>query len=314
MRTIALPTQVHMPFVTVENITEQVLEVMAKTPDPRLRDITSALVRHLHGFIREVQPTGAEFEKACAFLVGLGQSSSDKKNEVILASDILGASTLITLQNDRSEPRDNSEEALSDRSKTDSALLGPFWRAASPEFALGDCIARGQEAAMPGQALQVSGTVRNAAGQPVADAVVDVWQASPVGLYENQDDGQPDMNLRGRFRTDAQGFFYFNSVRPAGYPVPVDGPCGDLLRAQRRHPYRPAHLHFMVSKPGYKVLVTQVFADDDAQLHNDVTFSVVESLVGRFQHHGAGEAGHHTLRYDLVLQAGDMLFPTPPIP
>lgn len=297
-----------MPFVTVENITDQVLEVMAKTPDPRLREITSALVKHLHGFIREVQPTDAEFEKACAFLVGLGQSSSDKKNEVILASDILGASTLITLQNDR------SDEVPSGSGKTDSALLGPFWRAASPEFALGECIARGQEASMPGQTLQVSGTVRNAEGQPVADAVVDVWQASPVGLYENQDDGQPDMNLRGRFRTDGQGLFYFNSVRPAGYPVPVDGPCGDLLRAQRRHPYRPAHLHFMVSKPGYKVLVTQVFADDDAHLRNDVTFSVIESLVGRFQHHGDGTSAHYTLNYDLVLQAGEMLFPTPPIP
>lgn len=297
-----------MRFVTAENITDQVLQVMAKTPDPRLRDITGALVKHLHAFIREVQPTDAEFEKACAFLVSLGQSSSDKKNEVILASDILGASTLITLQNDR------SDAATPDCSKTDSALLGPFWRANSPEYALGDCIARGQEAAMPGQSLQVSGTVRNAAGQPIANAVVDVWQASPVGLYENQDDGQPDMNLRGRFRSDEQGHFHFRSVRPAGYPVPVDGPCGDLLRAQRRHPYRPAHLHFMVSKPGYKVLVTQVFADDDENLFNDVTFSVVESLVGRFQHHGEGAAGHHTLRYDLVLQAGDMVFPTPPIP
>lgn len=300
-----------MRFVTVENLTDQVLQVMAKTPDPRLRDITGVLVKHLHGFIREVQPTDAEFEKACAFLVSLGQSSNDKKNEVILASDILGASTLITLQNDQSVHNDG---VPSGSGKTDSALLGPFWRAESPEYALGDCIARGQEVDMPGQSLQVSGTVRNAAGHPVPDAVVDVWQASPVGLYENQDDGQPDMNLRGRFRSDAQGKFHFRSVRPAGYPVPVDGPCGDLLRAQRRHPYRPAHLHFMVSKPGHKVLVTQVFADDDENLFNDVTFSVVESLVGRFQHHGDGATGHYTLRYDLVLQAGEMVFPTPPIP
>jgi catechol 1,2-dioxygenase len=162
--------------------------------------------------------------------------------------------------------------------------------------------------------------VRNSHGAALDDAVVDVWQASPVGLYENQDAQQPDMNLRGRFRTDAQGHFYFHSVRPAGYPVPVDGPCGDLLRAQNRHPFRPAHLHFMVSKPGYKVLVTQVFADDDERLHTDVTFSVVESLVGCYQQHAtdaaesAISAGYYTLHYDMVLQVGDMLFPSPPIP
>jgi catechol 1,2-dioxygenase len=295
-----------MSFVTVDNITDKVLAVMAATPDARLREVTTALVTHLHALIREVKPTDAEFEAACRFVVGLGQATSEKKNEAILASDILGASTLITLQN-------NTQQ----HGETDAALLGPFWRANAPEFALGDNIARGAEAHMPGQSLRVAGTVRNNQGVALADAVLDVWQASPVGLYENQDDKQPDMNLRGRFRTDAQGRFHFMSVRPAGYPVPVDGPCGDLLRAQKRHPYRPAHLHFMVSKPGYKVLVTQVFADDDERLHTDVTFSVVESLVGRYQKHAADTthtSGHYTLDYDLVLQAGEMHFPSPPIP
>jgi catechol 1,2-dioxygenase len=156
--------------------------------------------------------------------------------------------------------------------------------------------------------------VRNAAGQALADAVVDVWQASPLGLYENQDSQQPDMNLRGQFRTDTSGAFHFRTVRPAGYPVPVDGPCGDLLRAQRRDPYRPAHVHYMISKPGYQVLITQVFADDDHRLHTDVTFSVVESLVGKFKKRTApGEVGY-SLEYDFVLQAGEMHFPMPPIP
>jgi catechol 1,2-dioxygenase len=291
-----------MEFVTTQNITAKVLAVMATTPDPRLREIMTALVSHLHALIREVKPTDTEFEAACHFLVGLGQATSEKKNEVILASDILGASTLITLQN-------NTQQ----HGETDAALLGPFWRANAPEFPLGASIARGAEASAPGQALSVAGTVRNGHGAVLADAVVDVWQASPVGLYENQDAQQPDMNLRGRFRTDAQGKFHFKSVRPAGYPVPVDGPCGDLLRAQKRHPFRPAHLHFMVSKPGYKVLVTQVFADDDERLHTDVTFSVVESLVGRYQHH-ADAGGHYTLDYDLVLQDGEMKLPSPPIP
>lgn len=291
-----------MDFVTTQNITDQVLAVMAKTPDPRLREITSALVRHLHALIREVKPTDAEFEAACQFIVGLGKATSEVKNEVILASDILGASTLITLQN-------NTQK----HGETDAALLGPFWRANAPEYPLGANIAHGAEAQLPGQSLSVTGTVRNSRGQAMADAVVDVWQASPLGMYENQDKDQPDMNLRGRFHTDAQGKFHFKSVRPAGYPVPVDGPCGDLLRAQLRHPFRPAHLHFMVSKPGHKVLVTQVFADDDERLHTDVTFSVVESLVGRYQHH-ADAGGHYTLDIDMVLQTGDMHFPHPPIP
>jgi catechol 1,2-dioxygenase len=295
-----------MNYVTADNITATVLAAMADTPDPRLREISAALVKHLHALIREVKPTDIEFEAACNFLVGLGKATSDKKNEVILASDILGASSLITLLNNSHSNQTQSNP------QTDPALLGPFWRANSPEFALGQSIARGAEAQQADQRLEVSGTVRDTHGQALADAVVDVWQASPVGLYENQDEQQPDMNLRGRFRTDAQGAFYFQSVRPAGYPVPVDGPCGDLLRAQKRHPYRPAHLHFMVSKPGYKVLVTQVFADDDERLETDVTFSVVESLVGSYKKHESGN--YFTLHYDLTLQSGELHFPSPPIP
>ncbi len=296
-----------MSFVTADNITQQVLEVMARTPEPRLREVSSALVRHLHAFIREVQPTSQEFEVACEFMVGLGKATSEKKNEVILASDILGASTLITLLND-------ARGVPSGHDKTDSALLGPFWRAESPVYALGEMISRGVEASAPGQSLSVTGSVRSASGQPLAGAQVDVWQASPVGLYENQDDAQPNMNLRGRFTTDAQGAFHFRSVRPAGYPVPTDGPCGELLRGQNRHPFRPAHLHFMASKPGYEVLITQVFADDDERLHSDVTFSVVESLVGSFARQPSGQPADYTVHYDLVLQPGETIFPHPPIP
>jgi catechol 1,2-dioxygenase len=296
-----------MRFVDAENITDRVLEVMAQTPDPRLREVSMALVRHLHAFVREVKPTADEFEAGCAFVVGLGKDTNEVKNEAILASDILGASSLINLLQDQvTDP--------ATRAKTDSALLGPFWRAAAPEFALGATIARGEEANVAGQTLWVSGTVRNAQGLALADAVVDVWQASPVGLYENQDERQPDMNLRGKFRTDADGQFHFRSVRPAGYPVPVDGPCGDLLRGQNRHPFRPAHLHFMVSHPGYKVLVTQVFADDDERLETDVTFSVVASLVGRYAPAQRADGPCFELKYDFILQPGEVHFPTPPIP
>ena len=297
-----------MQYVTVDNITAKVIGIIAQTPDPRLREIGVSLVKHLHAFIREVKPTDVEFEQGCAFLVGLGQATSEKKNEVILASDILGASTLISLQNDQCQPSDLKQE------KTNSALLGPFWRAHAPICAHGDNIARGAEASLPGQLLLVSGTVRDTAGKPLPDAIVDVWQASPFGLYENQDDQQPDMNLRGRFRTDEKGTYAFRSVRPSGYPVPVDGPCGDLLRAQARRPYRPAHLHFMVSKPGYKVLITQFFADDDEHLATDVTFSVVKNLVGSFHKHGEGSDSHFTVSHDLVITPGEMVFPVPPIP
>ncbi len=164
----------------------------------------------------------------------------------------------------------------------------------------------------PGIPLSVSGTVRDDGGRPVEGATVDVWQASPVGLYENQDPNQEDMNLRGRFRTDAQGRFHFRSVRPAGYPVPTDGPCGVLLRAQRRHPNRPAHLHFMVSKPGHKVLISQVYADDDENLESDPTFGVTRQLIGRYAPSADGRSA--SLAYDFTLVPGEMKFPKPPIP
>lgn len=297
-----------MAFVTQDNITEMVLEVFEKTPDARLREVMKSLVKHLHGFIREVEPSDPEFELACQFLVSLGQATSEKKNEVILASDILGASTLITLLN-------NAKRAdTAGQLQSESALLGPFWRKNAPHYANGSNIAHGPEASALDQVFSVSGQVLDPQGVPIEGAEVDVWHASPLGFYENQDAQQPNMNLRGIFKTDAQGQFNFKSVRPAGYPVPVDGPCGHLLRAQQRDPYRPAHVHFMVSKPGFEVLITQVFADNDERLHTDVTFSVLESLVGPYTPcTGPGEVGY-SLSYQFVLQPGQMQFPTPPIP
>ena len=297
-----------MTFVTHHNITDQVLEVFEKTPNPRLREVMQSLAKHLHAFIRDIEPTDPEFEMACEFLVSLGQATSEKKNEVILASDILGASTLITLIN-------NVKRAdAAGQFKTESALLGPFWRKNAPHYPDGSNISHGPESSALDQVFEVSGCVRNPQGQPIEGAQVDVWHASPLGFYENQDAKQPDMNLRGIFTTDVHGKFSFKSVRPAGYPVPVDGPCGHLLRAQQRDPFRPAHVHYMISKPGYQVLVTQVFADDDARLKTDVTFSVVESLVGQFKEHQESGKTGFSLEYDFVLQPGDMQFPTPPIP
>lgn len=281
-----------------DSVLASALAAMSRTPDARLRELMEALTRHMHAFVREVALTEEEFEHALDFLVAIGQATGETKNEVVLAADLFGVSTLVALQNDR--PAGGESVA---------ALLGPFWRCNAPECTSGESIARN---GTPGVPLAVSGTVRDARGQPIEGACVDVWQASPVGLYENQDPTQDDMNLRGRFTTDAQGRYHFMSVRPAGYPVPTDGPCGALLRAQLRHPNRPAHLHFMVSKPGFKLLISQVFADNDENLRSDPVFGVTQALVGRFQLSPDGTAA--TLERDFVLQPGELKFPKPPIP
>jgi protocatechuate 3,4-dioxygenase beta subunit len=230
----------------------------------------------------------------------------DDHNEVVLCADVLGFSTLVTLLNtvDRSN-------------RTPGALLGPFYRGHSPEYADGATIvAEGS----PGAPLFVKCRVINTDGKPVKNAMVDVWQASPVGLYENQDPDQPDMNLRGRFHTDAEGYFRFRSVRPAGYPVPTHGPVGRLLEHQHRHPYRPAHIHFVVIAEGYDTLISQVFADDSEYLGSDVVFGVNRSLVGRFAAHEDGKAPasdvtglYYTLEYEFVVAEGTPTYPTPPI-
>jgi protocatechuate 3,4-dioxygenase beta subunit len=286
-------------------LTDAVCADMAAAPDERLREVMDALVRHLHAFVREVRPTEQEWDIGLAFVTGLGQATNDSHNETILAADILGLSTLVGMQNN---PTWGGE--------TDAALLGPFWRLNSPELPLGDSIARD---GTPGAPVLASGRV-TCQGQPIEGAVVDVWQADPRGMYDNQIEGLEGMNLRGRFKTDADGRYHFRSVRPAGYPVPTHGPSGELLRAQRRSPFRPAHIHFMVSAPGYKTLITQVFADDAEHLENDVAFGVTPSLIGRFEHHdtleGAPEgftAPWRSLVYDLSLARGESRLPTPPI-
>ena len=287
-------------------ITEVVLKAMSDTDDGRLKQIVDALVRHAHAFFREIRLTDQEFEKGLEFVKAIGQATVDDHNEVVLCADVLGFSTLVTLLN------------TADRTnRTPGALLGPFYRGNSPEYANGDSIvAEGS----PGSPLFVRCRVVNTAGNAVENAVVDVWQASPIGLYENQDPGQPDMNLRGRFHTDANGVFRFRSVRPAGYPVPTHGPVGMLLENQHRHPYRPAHIHFVVIADGYETLVSQVFADDSEHLGSDVVFGVNRSLVGKFLAHEDGKAPaldvtglYYTLEYEFVVAEGTPTYPTPPI-
>ncbi|CEJ10829.1 Hydroxyquinol 1,2-dioxygenase [bacterium YEK0313] len=279
-----------------EQVTEAVLAAMAGTPDPRLAEIMTAFVRHLHAFAREVRLTEAEWEKAIEFVVGLGQFTNDTHNEAVLASDAVGFSTLVCLLNNGNAG--NSEAA--------SALLGPFWRMNSPRTENGGSIVRSPT---PGDELVATCRVLDGAGQPIAGAEVDVWQASPVGMYENQDDSQADMNLRGKFTTDADGRFAFRSVKPAGYPVPVHGVVGKLLAAQNRHPFRPAHVHFLIYKPGFKTLITQIFVPGDEYLETDVVFGVTKALIGGIDKAGDG----YTLNYDFVMEPGEAVLPVPPI-
>ena len=288
------------------SVTDKVLAAMRGAASPRLREVMAALVRHLHAFAREVRLTEEEFETGIDFLNRIGQATHDAHNEGILFSDAVGLSTLVCLLNNG---RNGATE-------TASALLGPFWRMNSPRTENGDSIVRSET---PGPALFVSCRVCDPRGKPLEGVEVDVWQASPVGLYENQDERQCDMNLRGKFTTDSEGRFWFRSVKPAGYPVPTHGPVGDLLRAQGRHPYRPAHLHFLAFKSAYKTLITQVFVDDDEHLESDAVFGVTRHLIGDFRRgHGTPPSPDvkgpwYRLDYEFVMEPGEAKLPKPPI-
>ena len=288
-------------------VTDVVLAAMAQAPSDRLREVAAAFVRHIHAFAREVKLTEAEYDIGIDFLNRIGQATNDRHNEGILFADAVGFSTLVCLLNNGN----------AGATETAAALLGPFWRLNSPRTANGGSIVRSPT---PGPQLFASCTILDTSGKPIEGVEVDVWHSSPVGLYENQVDSQADMNLRGKFTTDAQGHFGFRSVKPAGYPVPTDGPVGDLLRAQRRHPYRPAHLHFLAFKPGFKTLITQVFVDDDEYLGSDVVFGVTRALIGNYRRHDAGtppapdvKPPWYTLDYRFVMEAGEAKLPKPPI-
>jgi len=288
------------------SVTDKVLAAMRGAASPRLREVMAALVRHLHAFAREVRLTEEEFETGIDFLNRIGQATHDAHNEGILFSDAVGLSSLVCLLNNG---RNGATE-------TASALLGPFWRMNSPRTENGGSIVRSET---PGPALFVSCRVCDPRGKPLEGVEVDVWQASPVGLYENQDERQCDMNLRGKFTTDSEGRFWFRSAKPAGYPVPTHGPVGDLLRAQGRHPYRPAHLHFLAFKSAYKTLITQVFVDDDEHLESDVVFGVTRHLIGDFRR-GEGtppspdvKGPWYRLDYEFVMEPGEAKLPKPPI-
>ena len=287
------------PSTNPEALLAAVLKSNANTGNPRLKEILEIGIRHLHAFALEADLAPSELEVGLDFLVAIGQASGPKKHEGILLADILGLATLVQLNDARN--------AL-DAGGTEPALIGPFWRANQPERKNGERISTDDT---PGPRLTVTGQVLSLDGTPLAGARVETWQASPKGLYENQDESQPRMNLRGRFVTDENGNFSFESVRPAGYPVPVDGPCGELLAAQSRHTMRPAHLHFLVVAPGHKVLATQFFDADDPHAYDDVVFGAVGSLLRQFESDGAGG---FKLDVKLRMERGETRVPKCPIP
>lgn len=237
----------------------------AQTPDPRLREVLGSLVRHLHDFVKDVELTEAEWEAAIRFLTETGHKSDEQRQEFILLSDVLGVSMLVETINHRAGG-----------TATESTVLGPFHLVQSPPRVLGADIALDGK----GTPCLVSGQVTGPDGEPLAGALVDVWQASAEGFYDVQQPGiQPEHNLRGLFTADEDGRFWFRSVVPRYYPIPDDGPVGRLLGATGRHPYRPAHLHFIVTATGYRPVTTHVFVAGSPYLDADAVFGVKDSLV-----------------------------------
>jgi len=290
-----------------QELTHYVLEQMAKTDDPRTREIMVGLVKHLHAFVSDVRLTEAEFHQACGLIAKLGQQSSASHNEVTLMAGSLGVSALVCLSN-------NGEGG---KRATTANLMGPFWRQDSPRTGSGESIVRSPT---PGEMLYVNAWVRDLQGQPVSHAMVDVWHSSSKGFYENQDASQAEMNLRGRFETDGEGHIAFQTIKPAGYPIPINGLVGQVLSKLGRHNMRPAHLHFLIFKEGFKTQFSQVYSSDDPYLETDVQFGVTQALIGQYVWHEGetqpnGVEGTNWWSLDFVFEVepGVAYLPKPPI-
>ncbi|WNV77077.1 intradiol ring-cleavage dioxygenase [Geodermatophilus sp. DSM 44513] len=288
---------------TEEGSADVVAAAFAGTPDPRLRRVLTSLVHHLHAFVKDVELTEQEWGAAIDFLTRTGQISDDVRQEFILLSDVLGVSMLVETINHRTGG-----------TSTESTVLGPFHMVESPPRELGDTIALDGK----GSPCLVSGRVTGPDGEPLPGATVDVWQANEDGFYDVQQPGvQPPGNLRGLFTTDGEGRFWFRSVVPRFYPIPDDGPVGQLLAATGRHPYRPAHLHFIAAAAGHRPVTTHVFVADSPYLDSDAVFGVKDSLVREVPEVDdpaqAAEVGlpnpFRTLTFDLALLRADQAPP-----
>lgn len=275
------------------NITEVVNARLSETTTPRLKQIISSLTSHLHDFVRDVELTEEEWLEGIKFLTATGQKCNDKRQEFILLSDVLGVSMLCVALNNRKPAH-----------ATEATVFGPFHVPDSPLVENGSDISNGAE----GYPCIVRGSICSLDGKPIRNAMMDIWHADGAGWYDVQT-GDPETRCRGRLKTDEKGQFYFRTVKPVPYQIPSDGPVGKLLSATGRHPWRPAHIHFMIQADGYETLITHVFENGDPYLESDAVFGVRSSLVGDYILHEtdaeingtALKAPFYTLDFDFIL-------------
>jgi hydroxyquinol 1,2-dioxygenase len=283
-----------MPYATEDNLTDLALERWSTVPDPRLRQVMTALIKHLHAFVREVEPTGPEWFAAIDWLTRIGKISDEKRQEFILTSDVLGISMLVDAINNRLAT-----------GATPSTVEGPFHIQNSPELADGANMAKDA----PGIPCFCVGTVRDLDGKPISGAALDMWQTDGDGLYETQREGSEGY-MRGIYHTKPDGSYTVRTVAPIGYTIPMDGPVGELVHKARISHFRPAHIHFAISAPGYKPVTTHLFQKGDQYIDSDVVFGVKEPLIVDFVKKPAGKAPNgetlstpfYEVKYDFVLE------------
>ncbi len=260
-----------MRSVTKDNITDVFAAYFGEDTDPRVKEVLLALTRHIHDFARETNLTHDEWRKGLEFLEWAGRITTPERNEFVLLSDVLGLSSLVDMQHSVADA-------------TSSSVLGPFHVSNPPALEIGGDMKRDFD----GEVLLVEGTVRDQDGQAIPHAQIDIWQTAPNGLYSSQDEDQDIHSFHGLMTADENGRYAFTTVRPVSYTVPDDGPVGEILRAAGRHPWRPSHLHYIVTAPGFRSLVTEVFPDDDPYLDEDTVFGVRDDLVMTYVQQPAG--------------------------
>ncbi len=279
-----------MPDLDVNTLTDAVLAQMADTPDPRLKEIAAAAVRHLHAFAQEVNLTPAEWLKGIEFLTAVGHMCTPIRSEFILLSDVLGLSAMV-----------NALHSKDAHDSTDTSLLGPFFRENAPKLPLGAQIVANPTT----QEIVLWGQVTDGAGTPIPNAEIQVWQTNEHGAYDLQANDPSVMDMRAAFNADADGNYHFRTVRPLGYSIPMDGPVGALVHAQARHGFRPSHVHIMVTAPGHRELVTALYFGDDDHIDSDTVFGVSQSLVVQAAPDPAAPLPLPAVRFDFRLSAAE---------
>ncbi len=277
------------------NITQAVIDRLVDCKDARFKQVMSSLITHLHDFVRDVRLTEEEWIGAIQFLTQTGKTCTEKRQEFILLSDTLGVSILVITLNHRS-----------DQGSLESTVLGPYYWEGAPERPRGSNLAEG----VKGEPAFYSGRVLDVEGRPLRNALLDIWSGDGDGNYDMQMPGDTGMRARGKIRSDDQGRYWFRSIRPSFYPVPIDGPVGGMLRKMGRHPNRPGHIHMIVSAPGYEAVTTHLFVADSPYLDSDAVFGMKESLVAKFARHEPGKAPtgdvmsepFYTVEYDFRLR------------